>query len=79
MSSSSALERMIDKVLVQKEAELISQIDSAYQESLDNLESSRSKLEAERTRIVEAAESKLKTLSVRLSDQQDLHHATKSF
>ena len=55
MSSSSALEHMIDKVLVQKEAELISQLDSAYQESLDNLESSRSKLEAERTRIVEAA------------------------
>jgi V/A-type H+-transporting ATPase subunit E len=55
MSSSSALEHMIDKVLVQKEAELISQIDSAYQESLDNLESSRSKLEAERTRIVESA------------------------
>src|SRR5919112_3250835 len=55
MSSSSALEHMIDKVLVQKEAELISQIDSAYQESLDNLDSSRSKLEAERTRIVEAA------------------------
>ena len=55
MSSSSALEHMIDKVLVQKETELISQIDSAYQDSLDNLESSRSKLEAERTRIVEAA------------------------
>lgn len=55
MSSSSALEHMIDKVLVQKETELISQIDSAYQESLDNLESSRSKLEAERIRIVEAA------------------------
>ena len=55
MSSSSALEHMIDKVLVQKETELISQIDSAYQESLDNRESSRSKLEAERTRIVEAA------------------------
>jgi len=55
MSSNSALEQMIGKVLVQKEAELISQIDSAYQESLDNLESSRSKLEAERTRIVEAA------------------------
>jgi V/A-type H+-transporting ATPase subunit E len=55
MSSSSALEHMVDKVLVQKEAEFISQIDSAYQESLDNLESSRSKLEAERTRIVEAA------------------------
>jgi V/A-type H+/Na+-transporting ATPase subunit E len=62
MSSSSALERMIDKVLVQKEAELISQIDSAYQESLDNLESSRSKLEAERTRIVEAARKQAENL-----------------
>src|ERR687897_703690 len=57
MSSNSALEHMIGKVLVQKEAELISQIDSAYQESLDNLESSRGKLEAERTRIVEASNS----------------------
>jgi len=62
MSSSSALEHMIDKVLVQKEAELISQIDSAYQESLDNLESSRSKLEAERTRIVETARKQAENL-----------------
>lgn len=62
MSSSSALERMIDKVLDQKEAELISQIDSAYRESLDNLESSRSKLEAERTRIVEAARKQAENL-----------------
>ncbi|MDQ5831235.1 MAG: V-type ATP synthase subunit E, partial [Thermoproteota archaeon] len=62
MSSSSALEHMIDKVLVQKETELISQIDSAYQESLDNLESSRSKLEAERTRIVEAARKQAENL-----------------
>ena len=62
MSSSSALEHMIDKVLVQKEAELISQIDSAYQESLDNLESSRSKLEAERIRIVEAARKQAENL-----------------
>ncbi|HEY9406599.1 MAG TPA: V-type ATP synthase subunit E family protein [Nitrososphaera sp.] len=62
MSSSSALEHMIDKVLVQKEAELISQIDSAYQQSLDNLESSRSKLEAERTRIVEAARKQAENL-----------------
>src|SRR3712207_6706716 len=62
MSSSSALEHMIDKVLVQKEAELISQIDSAYQESLNNLESSRSKLEAERTRIVEAARKQAENL-----------------
>ena len=62
MSSNSALEHMIGKVLVQKEAELISQIDSAYQESLDNLESSRGKLEAERTRIVEAARKQAENL-----------------
>ena len=41
MSSNSALEHTISKVLSQKEAELISQMDSAYQESLNNLESSR--------------------------------------
>jgi V/A-type H+/Na+-transporting ATPase subunit E len=62
MSSSSTLEHMIDKVLVQKEAELISQIDSAYQESLDNLESSRDMLDAERTRIVEAAKKQAENL-----------------
>jgi V/A-type H+/Na+-transporting ATPase subunit E len=62
MSSNSALENMIGKVLVQKEAELISQIDSAYQESLDNLESSRGKLEAERTGIVEAARKQAENL-----------------
>jgi V/A-type H+/Na+-transporting ATPase subunit E len=62
MSSNSALEQMIDKVLVQKEAELISQIDSAYQEALDNLESSRGKLEAERARIVETARKQAENL-----------------
>ena len=62
MSSSVILEHMIDKVLVQKESELISQIDSAYQESLDNLESSRGKLDAERTRIVEAAKKQAENL-----------------
>jgi hypothetical protein len=49
MSSNSALERTINKVLSQKEAELVSQIDSAYQESLNNIETSQGKLEAERT------------------------------
>jgi V/A-type H+-transporting ATPase subunit E len=62
MSSNSALEQMIGKVLVQKEAEFISEIDSAYQESLDNLESSRGKLEAERTTIVEAARKQAENL-----------------
>jgi len=62
MSSNSALERTISKVLSQKEAELISKIDSAYQESLNNLEASRGKLEAERTRIVESAKKQAENL-----------------
>jgi V/A-type H+-transporting ATPase subunit E len=62
MSSNSALERTISKVLSQKEAELISKIDSAYQESLNNLEASRGKLEAERTRIIESAKKQAENL-----------------
>ncbi|HEX2558365.1 MAG TPA: V-type ATP synthase subunit E family protein [Nitrososphaera sp.] len=62
MSSNSALERTINKVLSQKEAELISKIDSAYQESLNNLEASRGKLEAERTRIIESAKKQAENL-----------------
>ena len=62
MSSNSALERTINKVLSQKEADLISQIDSAYQESLKNLEASRSKLEGERTKIIESAKKQAENL-----------------
>ena len=47
MSSNPALEQTINKVLSQKEIDLITQIDSAYQQSLINLESSRTKLEHE--------------------------------
>ena len=62
MSSNSALERTINKVLSQKEAELVSQIDSAFQESLKNLEASRGKLESERTRITESAKKQAENL-----------------
>lgn len=55
MSSTSALERTIDKVLAQREADLIKQLDSAYEESIANLESSRANLESEYLRIVEGA------------------------
>ena len=55
MSSTSALERTIDKVLAQREADLIKQLDSAYEESTTNLESSRTNLESEYSRIVEGA------------------------
>jgi len=62
MSSNSALEHTINKVLSQKEAELISKIDSAYQDSLNNLEASRDKLEAERTKIIESAKKQAENL-----------------
>ena len=62
MSSNSALERTISKVLSQKEAELISKIESAYQESLNNLVASRGKLEAERIKIIESAKKQAENL-----------------
>jgi V/A-type H+-transporting ATPase subunit E len=49
------LERTINKVISQAEADFITQIDSSYQESLKNLEDSRTKLEAEYNRILEGA------------------------
>jgi V/A-type H+/Na+-transporting ATPase subunit E len=55
MSSSSALERTINKVISQAEVDFITQIDSSHQESLKNLEASRTKLEAEYNRILESA------------------------
>ena len=62
MSSSSPLERTIDKVLSQKENELISKIDSAYQESLKNLDSSKSKLNSEYVTILENAKKQAENL-----------------
>lgn len=62
MSSSSPLERTIDKVLSQKESELISKIDSAYQESRRNLDSSRSRLNSEYVAILENARKQAENL-----------------
>jgi V/A-type H+/Na+-transporting ATPase subunit E len=55
MISSSSLERTINKVISQAEADFITQIDSSFQESLKNLAASRTKLEAEYNRILEGA------------------------
>jgi V/A-type H+/Na+-transporting ATPase subunit E len=55
MSSNSALERTVNKVLSQKESDLITQIDSAYHESMNNLESSRTSIESDYERIIDAA------------------------
>ena len=58
MSSNSALERTVNKVLSQKESDMITQIDSAYHESMNNLESSRTSIESDYERIIDAAGSK---------------------
>jgi V/A-type H+/Na+-transporting ATPase subunit E len=62
MSSSSPLERTIDKVLSQKESELVSKLESAFQESLRNLESSKSKLNSEYLAILENAKKQAENL-----------------
>ena len=53
--SLNSLERTIDKVLSQKESALISEIDSALQKSLKNLESSKSSLQTEYENIIESS------------------------
>lgn len=62
MSSTSSLEQTINKVLSQKEADLIGQLDSAYHESISNLESSSTRLESEYARIVEGAKKQAENL-----------------
>jgi V/A-type H+-transporting ATPase subunit E len=62
MNKTSALNRTIDKVLSQREAELISQIDSAYQEALSNLEASRNSLQSEYDRILETSRKQAENL-----------------
>src|SRR5262245_16986734 len=62
MSSSSPLERTIDKVLSQKENELNSKIGSAYQESLSNLDSSKSTLNSEYAVIIQNARKQAENL-----------------
>jgi V/A-type H+-transporting ATPase subunit E len=53
--SLNSLERTIDKVLSQKELALISEIDSALQNSLKNLESSKSSLQVEYENIIQSS------------------------
>ena len=62
MNSNPTLERTINKVLSQKETDLITQIDSAYQQSLTNLEASRTKIEHEYNRIIEGARKQAENL-----------------
>lgn len=60
--SLNSLERTIDKVLSQKESALITEIDSALENSLKNLESSKSNLQTEYDNIIEASKKQAENL-----------------
>ncbi|HEX7256714.1 MAG TPA: V-type ATP synthase subunit E family protein [Nitrososphaeraceae archaeon] len=61
MSSPRPLERTIDQVITKKESELLSQLNSSYLESINNLELSKSQLELEYATIISNAEKKAET------------------
>ena len=75
--SLNSLERTIDKVLSQKESALISEIDSALQKSLKNLESSKSILEVEYDGIIESSKKQAENLKRQIIGSSTLNDRNK--
>jgi V/A-type H+-transporting ATPase subunit E len=75
--SLNSLERTIDKVLSQKESALISEIDSALQKSLKNLESSKSILEVEYDGIIESSKKQAENLKRQIIGSSTLNARNK--
>ena len=75
--SLNSLERTIDKVLSQKESALISEIDSALQNSLKNLESSKSILEVEYDGIIESSKKQAENLKRQIIGSSTLNARNK--
>lgn len=75
--SSNSLERTIDKVLSQKESALISEIDSALQNSLKNLESSKSSLQVEYVNIIESSKKQAENLKRQIIGSSTLNARNK--
>jgi V/A-type H+-transporting ATPase subunit E len=75
--SLNSLERTIDKVLSQKESELISDIDSALQNSLKNLESSKSTLQIEYDAIIESSKKQAENLKRQIIGSSTLNARNK--
>ena len=75
--SSNSLERTIDKVLSQKESALISEIDSALQNSLKNLESSKSTLKVEYDNIIESSKKQAENLKRQIIGSSTLNARNK--
>jgi V/A-type H+-transporting ATPase subunit E len=75
--SLNSLERTIDKVLSQKESELISDIDSALQNSLKNLETSKSTLQVEYDAIIESSKKQAENLKRQIIGSSTLNARNK--
>ena len=75
--SLNSLERTIDKVLSQKESELVSEIDSALQNSLKNLESSKSTLQVEYDGIIESSKKQAENLKRQIIGSSTLNAMNK--
>ena len=75
--SLNSLERTIDKVLSQKESELVSEIDSALQNSLKNLESSKSILQVEYDGIIESSKKQAENLKRQIIGSSTLNARNK--
>ena len=75
--SLNSLERTIDKVLSQKESALISEIDSALQNSLKNLESSKSSLQAEYDNFIESSKKQAENIKRQIIGSSTLNARNK--
>jgi V/A-type H+-transporting ATPase subunit E len=75
--SLNSLERTIDKVLSQKESALLSEIDSALQKSLKNLESSKSSLQTEYDNIIESSKKQAENLKRQIIGSSTLNARNK--
>ena len=75
--SLNSLERTIDKVLSQKESALISEIDSALQNSLKNLESSKTTLQVEYDSIIESSKKQAENLKRQIIGSSTLNARNK--
>lgn len=75
--SLNSLERTIDKVLSQKESALISEIDSALQNSLKNLESSKTTLQVEYDAIIESSKKQAENLKRQIVGSSTLNARNK--
>jgi V/A-type H+/Na+-transporting ATPase subunit E len=75
--SLNSLERTIDKVLSQKESALISEINSALQNSLKNLESSKTNLQVEYDNIIESSKKQAENLKRQIIGSSTLHARNK--